>query len=85
MELWDRNICIDLNGKGIKMQTRLIKTRVFSHIILTSTAFCVFINSNVFNDALGSTVAFKVPYCLTNSRKTGILKKGDNSVLESNF
>ena len=50
MELWDRNVCIDLKGKGNKMQTLLIKKHVFFSMFLTSTAFCVFINSNIFHD-----------------------------------
>ena len=50
MELWDRNVCIDLKGKGNKMQTVLIKNHVFFSMFLTSTAFCVFINSNTFHD-----------------------------------
>ena len=60
MELWNRNVYIDLNGKQQNLETKLIKSHVFSYIFLTSIAMCVFINSDIFHDTLGSIATIKV-------------------------
>ena len=60
MELWNRNVDIDLNEKRQNLETKQIKSRVFSYMFLTSIAICVFINSDIFYDTLGSTATLKV-------------------------
>ena len=58
MELWNRNIYIDLNGKRQNLETKQIKSHVFSYMFLISLAICVFINFDIFNDTLGSIATF---------------------------
>ena len=60
MELWNRNVYIDLNGKRQNLATKKIKSHVFSYVFLTSIAICVFINSDIFCDTLGSVAIFKL-------------------------
>ena len=60
MELWNKNVYTDLNGKSQNLETKQIKSQVFSYVFLTSIAICVFINSEIFNDTLGSIAAFKL-------------------------
>ena len=60
MELWNRNVYTDLNGKSQNLETEQIKSHVFSYVFLISTAICVFINSDIFYDMLGSTATFKL-------------------------
>ena len=36
MELWNRNIYTDLNGKSQNLETKNIKSHVFSYVFLTS-------------------------------------------------
>ena len=55
MVLWGRNVYIDFNEKRYNLESKQIKSRVFSHGFLTSIAICVFINSVIFYDTLGST------------------------------
>ena len=60
MESWNRNVYIDLNGKRRNLETKQMKSHVFSYVFLISFAFCVFINSDIFYDTLGSTATVKV-------------------------
>ena len=60
MELWNRNVYTDFNGKRQNLETKQIKTHVFSYVFLTSIAICVFINSDTFYDMLGSIATLKV-------------------------
>ena len=60
MELWNRNVYIDLNGKRQNLETEEIKSHVFSDVFLTSIAICVFITSDIFYDTLGSIATFKL-------------------------
>ena len=60
MELWNRNVYFDLNGKRQNVATKQIKSHVFSYVFLTSIAICVFINSDIFYDMLGSIGTFKL-------------------------
>ena len=60
MELWNRNVYIDLNGKRQNSETKQIKSHVFSYVFLTSIAIYVFINSDILNDTLGSIATFKL-------------------------
>ena len=60
MELWNRNSYIDFNEKQQNLETKQIKSRVFSHVFLTSIAICVFMNSEIFFDTLGSIATLKV-------------------------
>ena len=60
MELWNRNVYTGLNGKSQNLETKQIKSHVFSYVFLTSTAICDFINSDMFYDMLGSTETFKL-------------------------
>ena len=59
MELWNRNVYIDLNGKRQNLETKPVNSHVFSYMYLTSIALCVFINFDIFHDTLGSTATFK--------------------------
>ena len=59
MELWNRNVHIDSNGKRQNLETKQIKSHAFSYVFLTSIAICVFINSDIFYDTLGSIATFK--------------------------
>ena len=61
MELWNRNVYTDLNEKRQNLDTKHIKSRVFSYVFLTSVAIgiSVFINSDIFYGTLGS-IATKV-------------------------
>ena len=60
MELWNRNIYTDLNEKSQNLETKQIKSHVFSYAFLTSTAICIFINSGIFYDTLGSIATLKL-------------------------
>ena len=60
MELWNRNVYIDLKEKRQNLEAKQIKSRVFSYVFLTSIAICVFINSDIFYDTLGLTATLKV-------------------------
>ena len=60
MELWNMNVYTDLNGKSQNLETKQIKSHVFSFMSLTSIAVCVFINSDIFYDTLGSITTFKL-------------------------
>ena len=60
MELWNWNVYIDLNGKRQHLETKQIKSQVLPYVFLTSIAICVFINSDIFYDTLGSIVTFKL-------------------------
>ena len=60
MELWNRNIYTDLNGKRENLETKQITSHVFSYVFLTSIVICVFINSDIFYDMLGSIATFKL-------------------------
>ena len=60
MELWNRNVYIDLNEKRQNLEAKQIKSRVFSYVFLTSIAICVFINSDIFYDTLGLIATIKV-------------------------
>ena len=44
------------------LETKQIKSRVFSYVFLTSIAICVFINSDIFYNTLGSIATLKVSY-----------------------
>ena len=46
MELENRNVYTDFNGKSQNLETKQIKGNVFSYVFLTSIAICVFINSD---------------------------------------
>ena len=60
MELWNRDVYIDLNGKRQNLETKQIKRQVVSYVFLPSIAVCVFINSDIFYEMLGSIVTFKL-------------------------
>ena len=60
MVLWNRNVYIDLNEKRQNLETKQIKSRVFSYVFLTAIERCVFISFDIFYDALGSIVTLKV-------------------------
>ena len=83
MELWNRNVYTDLNGKSQNLETKQIQSHMFSYMFLTSTAICVFINSDIFYDTLGSIATLS--YSRQKSRKNVVWKRGDNSFLGSNF
>ena len=59
MELWNRNTYFDLNGKQQNLETKKIKSHVFPYVFLTLIGICVFVNSDIFYDTLGSTATFK--------------------------
>ena len=59
MELWNRNVYIDLNGKRRDLETKQIKSQVFSYLFLISYAFCVFINYGIFYHMLGLIATVK--------------------------
>ena len=42
MELWNRNVYTDLNGKQQNLETKQITKHVFSYMFLTSVVICVF-------------------------------------------
>ena len=42
MELWNRNVYTDLNGKLKNLETKQITSQVFSYVFLTSIVICVF-------------------------------------------
>ena len=69
MELLNRNVYIDLNEKRQNLETKQIKSHVFSYVFLTSIAICVFINFDNFYDTLGSTATFKSSESRQKSRK----------------
>ena len=57
MELWNGNVYIYLNWKRQNVETKQIKSHVFSY----NCNVCVFfINSDIFHDMLGLTATFKV-------------------------
>ena len=56
MELWNTN----LNGKSQNLKTKQIKSHIFSYVFLSSIAICVFINTDIFYDMLGSIATFKL-------------------------
>ena len=60
MEVWNRNVYIDLNGKRQNSETKQVRSHVFSYVFLTSTASCVCINSGICYDTLGSIATFKL-------------------------
>ena len=60
MELLNKNVYIDLNEKRQNLETKQIKSRVFSYVILIPIAICVFINSDIFYDTLWSIATLKV-------------------------
>ena len=60
MVLWNRNVYIDLNEKRQNLETKQIKSRVFSYVFLTAIEICVFISFDIFYDASGSIVTLKV-------------------------
>ena len=60
MELCNRNVYIDLNGKRQHLETKQIKSHVFSYVFLTAIAICGFINFDIFYDTLGSLATFKL-------------------------
>ena len=68
MELWNRTIYIDVNGKRQNLATKKIKSHEFSYVFLTSIAICVFINSDIFYDTLGSISTFKLSQFRQKSR-----------------
>ena len=59
MELWSRNTYIDLNGKQRNLETKQIKSHVFPYVFLTLIGICVFVNSDIFYDTLGSIATLK--------------------------
>ena len=69
MELWNRIVYINLNGKRQNLETKQIKSHVFSYEFMTSIAICVFINSDIFYDTLGSIATFKLSLSRRKSRK----------------
>ena len=69
MELWNRNVNIDLNGKRQNLETKQIKSHVFSYVFLTSIAICVFNNTGIFSDMLGSIVTFEISQSRQKSLK----------------
>ena len=60
MELWNRNVYTDMNEKRQNLETKQITSHVFSYVFLTSIVICVFINSDIFYDMLGSIVTFRL-------------------------
>ena len=56
----EQNFKIDSNGKRQNLQTKQIKSHVFSYLFLTPIVICFFINSDIFYDRLGSIVTFKL-------------------------
>ena len=70
LKLWNRNVYIDLHGKRQNFETKQTKSHVFSYVFLTSTAICVFINSDILYDTLGSTAIFKLSLSDQKSRKS---------------
>ena len=75
MELWNRNIYIDLNWKRQNWETKPIKSHVYSYMFLTSIAMCVFINSDIFHDTLGSIATLK-SHSLSGNREKPYFDKG---------
>ena len=88
MELWNRNIYTDLNGKSQNLETKQIKRHGFSYVYL-----CLFNNSDIFNDTLRPIATFKLSWSRQKSQKNKNKKKkknvfcerGDNSYVGSNF
>ena len=60
MELWNRNVYVDLNGIRHNLETKQIKSHVFSYVFLTSIAICGFITFDIYYNTLGSIAAFKL-------------------------
>ena len=60
MELWNTNVCTDLSGKRQNLEMKQIKSHLFSYVFLTSIVICVFINSDIFYDTLGSITTLKL-------------------------
>ena len=56
----EQNVYTDLNGKRRDLETKQIKSHVFSYLFLISYAFCVFINYGFFYHMLGSIATVKV-------------------------
>ena len=52
MEIWNRNVYTDLNGKSQNLETKHLKSHMFTYVFLTSVAICVFIYSDIFYDML---------------------------------
>ena len=63
MELWNRNVYTDLTGKWQNLETKQIKSHVFSYVsdINCNLCFISFINSDIFYDTLESIATFKLP------------------------
>ena len=59
LKLWNKNVYVDLNGKRQNLETKQIKSHMFSYPFLTTIAICVFINFDIFYDTLGAIATFK--------------------------
>ena len=86
MELWNRNVYIDLNERRQNLKTKQIKSRMFSYVFLTSITIRVLINSDSFYDTLGSIATLKVQKPRLKSQKKNVFsKRGNSSFLYSTF
>ena len=56
----EQEVYIDLNGKRQNVETKQIKSHVFSYVFLRSIAICACINSDILYDTLGSIATFKL-------------------------
>ena len=56
----EEDVYIDVNGKRHYLETKQIKRHLPSYVFLTSIVICVFINSDILYDTLGSTATFKL-------------------------
>ena len=75
MELWNRNVYIALNGKLQNLETKQIKSHVFSYVFLTSIAICVIINLDMFYDTLDQ-LRHLIYHSLVRNRDKPYFEKG---------
>ena len=65
----EQDVYIDMNGKLHYLETKQIKRHMPSYVFLTSFVICVFINSDILYDTLGSIATFKLSKSRQKSRK----------------